>query len=288
MVDWLVSIQFADGGFQGGTVGATPLVPVTFNTGQILMGLAAATQHLGQSYAEPMHRAAGWLVDTMDPDGCWRKFPTPFAGPGEKTYETHVAWGLIEAARMSDPDTATRYSDAALHNARWAISKQHENGWFDCCCLVDPEAPLTHTIGYALRGLTEIFLYTGDQDILAAALRTAKSVSACVGSDGFLAGRLDSQWRAAADWACVTGSVQLAHSLLLLSREADNSSFVKPARAMLSYARRTVQLDGPIGVRGGVKGSFPVDGEYCSYEFPNWAAKFLVDALEAERSIVPG
>src|SRR5215472_14509834 len=38
MLDWLVSIQFADGAFQAGSVGAKNLKPVTFNTGQILIG----------------------------------------------------------------------------------------------------------------------------------------------------------------------------------------------------------------------------------------------------------
>ena len=286
MVDWLVSIQFPEGGFQGGTMGATPVVPVTFNTGQILMGLATAVQRFGSAYAEPMHRAADWLVATMDPDGCWRKFPTPFATPGEKTYETHVAWGLIQAAgATSDRHSAKKYVEAALRNARWAISRQHANGWFDCCCLVNPDAPLTHTIGYALRGLTEIFLYTREADVLAAALRTAESVSARVGRDGFLAGRLDNSWHGAVNWVCVTGSAQIAHSLLLLSRETGNASFTASARALLAYARRTVQLDGPVGIRGGVKGSFPVDGEYGQYAFLNWAAKFLIDAGDAERRL---
>ena len=267
-------------------MGATPVVPVTFNTGQILMGLAAAVQHFGEAYAEPMHRAADWLVATMDPDGCWRKFPTPFATPGEKTYETHVAWGLIQAAQAtSDPTAAKRYVDAAVRNARWAISKQNVNGWFDCCCLVNPDAPLTHTIGYALRGLTEIFLYTREADVLAAALRTAESLSARVGRDGFLSGRLDNSWQGAVSWVCVTGSAQIAHSLLLLSRETGNASFTTSARALLAYARRTVQLDGPVGIRGGVKGSFPVDGEYGQYAFLNWAAKFLIDAGDAERRL---
>src|SRR2546423_12198508 len=31
MLDWLVSIQFPDGGFQAGTIGARPLVPTIFN-----------------------------------------------------------------------------------------------------------------------------------------------------------------------------------------------------------------------------------------------------------------
>src|SRR6266496_1397559 len=36
MLDWLVAIQFSEGGFQGSVIGASPVVPVTFNTGQIL------------------------------------------------------------------------------------------------------------------------------------------------------------------------------------------------------------------------------------------------------------
>ena len=43
MLDWCVAIQFPQGGFQGGKIDASPPVPVTFNTGQILLGLAAGT-----------------------------------------------------------------------------------------------------------------------------------------------------------------------------------------------------------------------------------------------------
>jgi hypothetical protein len=37
-------------------------------------------------------------------------------------------------------------------------------------------------------------------------------------------------------------------------------------------------IGGPPDVRGGVKGSFPVDGAYGPYEYLNWACKFFVDA----------
>src|SRR5450755_3430213 len=60
MSDWLVRIQLPGGGIQGGRIDSRPVVPVTFNTGQVLLGLAAA----------------------------------------EKEYETHVAWGLFEAERI--------------------------------------------------------------------------------------------------------------------------------------------------------------------------------------------
>ena len=72
MLDWLVSIQFPDGGFQGGSISSKRVVPVTFNTGQILLGLTSGVQEFGE-YREAMRRAADWLVKTQDPDGCWRK-----------------------------------------------------------------------------------------------------------------------------------------------------------------------------------------------------------------------
>jgi hypothetical protein len=284
MLDWLVSIQLPDGGFQGGTIGATPVVPVTFNTGQILLGLAAGTRQFGADYASAMHRAARWLVDTMDADGCWRRYPTPFAAIGEKVYETHVAWGLIEAARASEEHEASvAYAGAALRNARWAISHQHSNGWFDNCCLEEPEAPLTHTIGYALRGLVEIFRYTRESDLLLSASRVARALSVRVDANGFLAGRLNREWEGTVSWACLTGHAQIAHSLLLLSRETRDTHYRETAFSLLQFVRRTVHVDGPAEIRGGVKGSFPVDGGYGTYGFLNWAAKFLIDACHEER-----
>ena len=115
MLDWLRAIQLPDGGFQAGTVDARPVVPTTFNTGQILLGLASGVQEFGDQYREPLRRAAEWLVKTQDPDGCWRKHPSPFAEPGEKAYETHVAWGLMEAARV---ENSRKYGEAALANVR--------------------------------------------------------------------------------------------------------------------------------------------------------------------------
>jgi hypothetical protein len=34
---------------------------------------------------------------------------------------------------------------------------------------------------------------------------------------------------------------------------------------------------------GAVKDSIPVDGDYGSFEYFNWAAKFLIDSLQCER-----
>ena len=98
-------------------------------------------------YRSALRRAADWLVETQDADGCWRRYPTPFAAAGEKEYETHVAWGLFEAERI---ENRARLRRGGLANVRWALSSQGRDGWFPKCCLDDAARPLTHTIAYAL------------------------------------------------------------------------------------------------------------------------------------------
>jgi len=282
MADWLVSIQFEEGGFQGGPINAEPRVPVTFNTGQILLGLAAAAKEWGEPYSSAMNRAATWLVETQDSDGCWRRFPTPFAAQGEKTYETHVAWGLLEAARVDSTDT---YADAAMANVRWAMGHQRENGWMEDCCLSDPSQPLTHTLGYCLRGLVEANRYRRDPEILKSATSLAAGLKSAVGPDGALPGCLDSDWNGAVDWVCLTGSVQVAHSLLLLANETGDDALREVGFKLSSYVRRTVQINRDKGIHGGVKGSFPVSGGYGSFQFLNWAVKFSIDSNLMEADI---
>ena len=285
MLDWLVSIQFAEGGFQGGKVDAAPRVAVTFNTGQILQGLAAGLRHFGEAYRAPMNRAASWLRDTQDADGCWRKHATPFAAPGEKAYETHVAWGLFEAARLQ-PDCG--YGEAGLKQVYWALCKQADNGWFASNCLSSPDEPLTHTIGYVLRGVIEAYRYDEQPELLAAARKTADALLKVVADDGRIAGRLDRDWRPTVDWVCLTGSVQIAACWFLLYAITGKPDYLDAAKRANSYVRRTVALGGDPDTVGGVRGAFPVDGDYGRFEYLNWAAKFCVDAQLMELAMETG
>lgn len=281
MADWLVGIQLPCGGVQGGKVDSTPTVPVTFNTGQVLLGLAAAEREFG-GYATAMRRAADWLVETQDADGCWRRFPTPFASAGEKEYETHVAWGLFEAARI---ETGRNYGTAALANVRWALSSQGRDGWFSKCCLDDPARPLIHTIAYALRGVLEAYRFSSDPEFLAAARRTADGLLSTLREDGWMPGRFRQGWLAAADSVCLTGNAQMAHCWLLMYEYTGEARYREAACLANRFVRRTVHFDGSRDTRGGTKGSFPIDGDYAPYEYLSWAAKFLADSLMLEMDV---
>jgi hypothetical protein len=195
-----------------------------------------------------------------------------------------VAWGLFEAERAAP---GHGYGEAGLRQVQWALTRQRANGWFEDCCLSNPEKPLTHTIGYALRGLAEAYRLTRDRPFLDAALRTARALTRCADADGRLPGRLDANWKPAANWVCLTGSVQIAHSWLLLADWAGDNALDDAARRVNRYVRRTLILEGDPDIQGGVRGAFPITGHYGPFEFLNWAAKFMIDANRQELAAGP-
>lgn len=282
MLDWLVAIQYQNGAFMSGAIGSRNAVPTTFNTGQILIGLAAGVAEFGERYREPMRRAADWLVEVQDPDGAWRGHQSPLVRPGAKTYDTHIAWGLFEAARL-DPDRS--YGEAGLKNVRWAIGRQTENGWFQDCSIKNPATPATHTLGYALRGILEAYAYEKDPALLAAARKAGDGLVSALYPGGFLPGRIDSDWRGTVNWSCLTGQAQNASNWMLLWQHTRDVRYLDAAYSSNRYLRSALNVDGDEDVRGAVKGSFPVDGEYDPWVYPNWATKFMVDSCMLELSI---
>ena len=275
MLDWLVSIQFGSGAFQGGVIGKEPCLPVTFNTGQILLGLAAGVRVFGDEYLTALRRAADWLVETQEGDGSWMVYSSPFTAPGAKTYETQVALGLLEAARVTGEGG---YAAAALATVDWALDHQQPNGWFPRCDTRSYEKPLTHTLAYALRGVAEAYRYSEESKYLEAACRTGDALLKTMHSDGYIPGRLDREWRSAASWACLTGTAQISACWLLLAGNTGATRYRDASYRANAFVRRTMRFDGAPGIRGGVAGSFPVNGGYCAHQYLNWACKFFIDA----------
>lgn len=285
MLDWLLRIQMPCGGFQGGTVLDRPVVPVTFNTGQVLMGLADGSKRFGEPYHSATIRAADWLVGCQDADGAWRRNESPFALAGDKTYHTHTAWGLLEAASATRSE---KFAEAGMRNIRWALGKLQDNGWFEDCCLTDPTQPLTHTLGYALRGIIEGYRFSQDERLLDAAIRSANGFLSAQRADGAIPGRLDRKLKGTVPWVCLTGNVQIAHCWLQLSQLTGERLYRDAAGAANQYVRRTIDVEGSPETTGAVRGSYPISGGYGTYQYLNWAAKFFVDANVLEKELREG
>jgi hypothetical protein len=70
-----------------------------------------------------------------------------------------------------------------------------------------------------------------------------------------------------------------------MSRFTGEAHYAEAGMRANCFVRRTVRVEGNPDTLGGVKGSFPVDGEYGRYEYLNWAAKFLADSLMLEMAL---
>lgn len=278
MAAWESDIQLEDGGVRAGTMDAEEVVPTIFNTGQVLFGWLAAWRHTGvERFRVSMLRAADWLLDAQDADGAWRRFASPFATHALNTYNTRVAYALAEVGReLQQP----RYTQAAVRNVTWALGQMHPNGWLENNDLEDNERPLTHTIAYAARGIMEVGLLAGHDGFVEAAARMARAAAWTQRADGALPGRLDARWRPACRWSCVTGNAQMAIIWLRLAALAGDRALLHAAQRANRFNR---SLQEPAasdpGVRGGMPGSAPRHGGYMKHRYPNWAAKFFMDAL---------
>ncbi len=278
MATWESNIQFPEGGVRAGTIDATQVVPTIFNTGQVLFGWLSAWQDTQDArFRSSAARAADWLVAAQDPDGAWRRFPSPFAAHTLNTYNTRVAFALAKAGHeLQEP----RYLDAAVRNVEWALTQMHSNGWLENNDLEDNERPLTHTIAYATRGILEVGLIANNGSFVEVAQRIARAVAQSQRRDGALPGRLDASWQAASRWTCVTGNAQMAIIWQRLTAETGDHTWLPAAENAIRFNLSIQDLTATEeGIRGAMPGSHPRSGGYMKHRYPNWAAKFFMDAL---------
>ena len=283
---WESAIQLESGAVQGGVIGQGR-TPAVFNTGQVMLGwLSALEETVDPVFEASLRRAGDYLVEVMQPDGHWRKGNSQFARGETTLYNARVAWALAETgARLK----VAAYRDAAAKNLRAVAAQQAANGWFPNCCLTDPARPLLHTLAYTIRGLLEGGRVLEDEALMAAAVRASSALRATVRPDGFMPGRYNANWSAAVDWSCLTGEAQMANNWMRLFAITGEPTWVEPVAPVLQFLKRTQNRTSDLdGLRGGIKGSYPLTGDYGRLELLNWATKYFADALMRHSQILAG
>lgn len=284
MALWESEIQMDDGGVRAGTMSAEIVAPTIFNTGQVLFGWAKAwLETHDERFKSSLTRASDWLVEAQDDDGAWRRFASPFATSKLNSYNTRSAFGLVRAYEALGEE---RWLAAAVKNADWAVGRAFANDWLPDNCLLkmDDESALTHTIAYSIRGILEVGVAAGRQDLIERAVRMSKMVAARQRDDGALPARYLPDWKTRVDWTCVTGNSQMAINWLRLAQITGDASLKEPAIRANRFNMSIQDLNtSDANVRGALKGSHPINGEYMTYRYPNWATKFFMDGLMLEQ-----
>lgn len=283
-VDFLLSVQLECGGFPGLEIADNRTRPSPFNTAQILHGLECWYRATGVAHVlDPIRRAAAWMCDVQDADGCWRKH---WYRELACSYSAHAACWLADAG---DTLGERRFLDAAERNLHWVLAQHYpRTGWFDHTGFSDEDhhrrRAHTHTIAYTLDGVDRLSRRFDVAEGIAAVQTAAEQLLLRLERSRTLAGVLNHEWRAESDYVCLTGNAQIALIWLRLARFTADLRYANAAFKAIDQVKRSQLLQHPDpGIRGGIPGSSPVGGAYIQYALPNWAAKFFADALCAKR-----
>lgn len=284
--DFLLEVQLESGAFPGLEIAENRDRPSVFNTAQILHGLTAWHRASQDDRAlESARRAANWLLKVQDTDGAWR---THLYGTGRPyTYMAHAACWLAEFGQYVGDES---YLSGAARHLNWVLEHVDAGtGWVDECGFGDDDQvarrAVTHTIGYTIWGILFTSRILSHERGLAISRGAATAVARRLELSRWLPGKLDWNWKGAAAYACLTGNAQMALIWFELHRLESDPPLLSAACKALDLVKRAQPMTSRNpGIRGGIPGSDPIWGGYMTLAYPNWAAKFFVDALMAKKA----
>ncbi|MBF0359066.1 MAG: hypothetical protein HQL70_10705 [Magnetococcales bacterium] len=280
MAEWESEVQMVSGAVQGGPLcSAEKQQPAIFNTGMVLQGFSSLLdQTNNEKVLNSARLGANFLLQDLGEDGHFQTHGDFVSSAKIKTYNVLCAWALY---RFGELLAEKKYIKAAIISAEAAMGQQAENGWFANNDLTNPDAPLTHTIGYTLQGLLEVGVLAKRDDMLEAVRRGTDPIIPHISKKGFLAGRFFSDWQPASLSSCLTGSAQLAVICLRLYEITGENHYMEAGNRLLNYLKALQAKTNPDhNLIGALAGSQPILlGSYMRAGYPNWATKYLLDGL---------
>lgn len=279
MAEWEIEIQMDSGAVQGGILcPRSDQTPAEFNTGMVLQGWTEAWRATCRpQFLEAGRRAADFLLSIQEPDGSYPNLSKFVAQHAKKNYNVLCSWAVY---RFGEDTGDIKYRHAAVRNVEAVIQDQLPNGWIANNSLDDPQAPLTHTIGYALQGILEVGVLASREDFVSRARLGADAILPAISDEGYLPGRFRSDWSAASLSSCLTGQAQIAVVLYRLFELTGEAKYRKAGDRLVNFLKATQRLSAPLeGCVGAVPGSWPLTGDYVPLGYPNWATKYFIDAL---------
>jgi len=277
MAEWELKKQMPSGAFPSGTTHKKEL-PIVFNTGQVIFGMVRAYQETKDiKYKRSAVKAANWLVDVQNKNGYWDKFTYLNQ---IHTYNTRTAWALLKVHKIT---SKVIFKKAAVKNIEWALKQQLDSGWFMHNGFHKKQEPLLHTIAYAIRGILESGIYLRKNKYISAAKKSVDNLLKKQRKDGSFPGSFDKNWNSRVAWSCLTGNSQTVIIFLRLFVLTKDKKYLNAAKKANVYMKSTQNVSSANeGIKGGIKGAYPIYGWYAPFCYINWAAKFFIDSLMLE------
>lgn len=270
--DWICTLQMKNGALPG-SVGVTN-IPSVFNTGQMLFGLLAAFEATQKKiYLTTLTRATRWLADTLEADGSWQS--GAYVPGWVPSYYTRVIWAVLWANRHLQDVVIEKKMRLALGFYQQKIQK---NGSVKDWAFTSGKQAFTHTIAYTIRGFLESALLLKDDTLQDQAFQMGEKIMRLRELRGRMAGAYSANWEGDFSFTCVTGNAQLSIILSRMYQVSNDLRYLNTALKIFEDVVDKQVLSGNKNTNGAVPGSAPFHGKYLYFRYPNWAAKFYLDA----------
>lgn len=277
LVSWVLRTQRRDGTFPAGYGDYMNQPPKVFNNGMIMHGLLDYYNAFGsQELVEACVQSAEWLLKVQSPDGSWRQFTTH-----QLSSNTVSAAALLRLAAITGNE---QFKEAGYRNIEFALGLQSPNGYFRGNGFDSSSSAFSLTIAWAIGGLLEAGILEGNQEWKNAALKGLVPVLNLVNNSGFLVGEIDENFQSSSSFTCLPGNCLLAILSYKLASLTGNRELKDKADLLTDYTKKRQMISKIPGVSGGIPGSWPVSGNYCSYEITSWGVRYFTEAVMMQDS----
>lgn len=277
--DWLIDIQKPSGGWQSHYISHNR-PEVVFNTGQVIRGLIVAHSiNKNEKYLNGITKACNWLCEVQEENGTWIKMASMNKA---RVYDSYVSHPLLLVYQLTGNE---KYKNAAIKNCNWILAQQQSNGWFANADNTEKhnDRPILHTIAYTIDGLINCGIILNEKKYIDAGKKAADRLLSLFNEGKYFNGRFDSGWKSSEYMIC-TGCAQMAIIWVQLFEITGEKKYLEATCRMndqlifIQQSCLTIRGNG----NGAITGSFPVWGKYEPFGFPNWATKYMADALMLE------
>jgi len=277
LANWLVKIQMPSGAIRGGALDEPPSSEI-LNTAQAIIGWTRAFQETQTEwYAEAARRASDFLLQLHDPEYPRGSDPSLSAGEDSIVCRSRAGWALIQVGIVLEE---YQYCAAGDKDVLLCLQRQQPNGWFGDSQPNASDSSLVQTIAHCLEGILQSSLILDNKRYFNSAKKTADALLSLIRDDGSLSGLFTSDWTPQASWSCLLGDALMASIWLKLHGLTGNKTYLKAAHRMIVFLKKTQNCTTTHpGLRGGIKGSFPCDGEFGRYQTLSAGSKYFIDSL---------
>jgi hypothetical protein len=278
LVKWVLLTQRRDGTFPAGYGDFMNQAPKVFNNGLIIQGLLDYYNESGTAeLVDASCKSADWLLRVQSPDGSWRQFTD-----NQLSSNTLTAAALLRLAAITNNES---YKQAGIRNIEFALELQSPKGYFRGNGFDTFGKSYTLTIAYAIAGILEASVLEGNRNWQQAAANGLIPVLNSVVANGFLVGKLDEDFNSISSYSCLPGNCLLAITGFKLSSLTGNQDYKIKAALLTDYVKKHQMVSKDAGVSGGISGSWPISGSYCSYEIPSWGVRYFTEAVMMQDSL---